>query len=40
MKIYMKLGRKPPPPDLRLQIYAINQVFFSKNPSLTQRLQL
>lgn len=40
MKIYMKLRRKPPLPHLRVQSYAINQRFFSKNSSLTQHLQL
>jgi hypothetical protein len=39
MKIYMKLGRKPPLPDLRVQRYSINRVIFSKKSSLTQRLQ-
>jgi hypothetical protein len=39
MKIYMKLRRKPPLPDLRVQKYTINQRFLSKKPSLTQHLQ-
>jgi hypothetical protein len=39
MKIYMKLRRKPPLPNLRVQRYCINQGFLSENSSLTQHLQ-
>ena len=39
MKIYMKLRRKPPLPDLRVQRYGINLRFLSKKSSLTQHLQ-
>ncbi len=39
MKIYMKLGRKPPLPDLRVQRYFIKLVFLSEKSSLTQHLQ-